>query len=125
MEPGSRHARRPAFSTAAGRRGQAAAFEIGLSAIEGCVTAKFPPNCRQPKQEAMSLELAIQKFPKETKLKDGLRCKLRPLRKDDEKDFHKFFLAVPERERMFIKHRATEPGVIRDWCQNIDLGRNL
>src|SRR5712671_1063643 len=73
----------------------------------------------------MSLEIALQKFPKETKLKDGLRCKLRPLRKDDEKDFHKFFLAVPERERMFIKHRVTEPAVIRDWCQNIDLGRNL
>jgi GNAT superfamily N-acetyltransferase len=26
---------------------------------------------------------------------------------------------------MFIKHRVTEPQVIRDWCQNIDLGRNL
>jgi GNAT superfamily N-acetyltransferase len=26
---------------------------------------------------------------------------------------------------MFIKHRVTELAVIRDWCQNIDLGRNL
>jgi GNAT superfamily N-acetyltransferase len=26
---------------------------------------------------------------------------------------------------MFIKHRVTEPEVIRDWCRNIDLGRNL
>src|SRR5207245_9800014 len=26
---------------------------------------------------------------------------------------------------MFIKHRVTELDVIRDWCQNIDLGRNL
>jgi len=50
---------------------------------------------------------------------------LRPLRKDDEKNFHEFFLAVPERERMFIKHRVTDAAVIRDWCQNIDLGRNL
>jgi GNAT superfamily N-acetyltransferase len=32
---------------------------------------------------------------------------------------------VPEAERMFIKHRVTEPAVIRDWCQNIDLGRNF
>jgi len=38
---------------------------------------------------------------------------------------HEFFLAVPEPERMFIKHRVTEPAVIREWCQNIDLGRNL
>jgi len=73
----------------------------------------------------MSLEFALQKFPKEIKLKDGSKCRLRALRKDDEAEFLKFFQAVPEPERMFIKHRVTEPAVIRDWCQNIDLGRNL
>jgi ribosomal protein S18 acetylase RimI-like enzyme len=26
---------------------------------------------------------------------------------------------------MFIKHRVTEPEIIRNWCQNIDLGRNF
>jgi L-amino acid N-acyltransferase YncA len=74
---------------------------------------------------AMALELEIQKFPKRIVLKDSLQCTLRPLRRDDEKAFHSFFLEVPEAERMFIKHRVTEPGVIRDWCQNIDLGRNF
>jgi len=49
----------------------------------------------------------------------------RPLKKEDEKQFHDFFLAVPAEERMFIKHRVTDPAVIRDWCRNIDLGRNL
>ena len=73
----------------------------------------------------MSLELEIQKFPKKITLKDGWQPTLRPLRKDDEKKFHQFFLAVPEAERMFIKHRVTEQEVIRDWCQNIDLGRNF
>jgi len=73
----------------------------------------------------MSHEIELQQFPKEITLKDGSKCKLRPLRKDDEKSFHEFFLAVPEAERMFIKHRVTEQDVIRDWCQNIDLGRNL
>ncbi len=73
----------------------------------------------------MSIELALQKFPKEIKLKDGSRCKSRPLRKDDEKAFHDFFLGIPDQERMFIKHRVTEPEVIQDWCRNIDLGRNL
>ena len=73
----------------------------------------------------MSHEIELQQFPKEITLKDGSKCKLRPLRKDDEKNFHEFFQAVPEGERMFIKHRVTEPQVIRDWCQNIDLGRNL
>lgn len=73
----------------------------------------------------MALEFELQKYPKEIQLKDGAKCKLRPLHKDDEKNFHEFFLAVPESERMFIKHRVTDPEVIRDWCQDIDLGRNL
>jgi ribosomal protein S18 acetylase RimI-like enzyme len=73
----------------------------------------------------MSLELELQKYPKEIKLKDASKCKLRPLRKDDEKSFHAFFLGVPEEERMFIKHRVMDSEVIRNWCQNIDLGRNL
>src|SRR5437660_7663383 len=73
----------------------------------------------------MSMELELQKYAKEIKLKDGSKTRLRPLRKDDEKGFHEFFLAVPASERMFIKHRVTEPQVIHDWCRNIDLGRNL
>jgi GNAT superfamily N-acetyltransferase len=71
------------------------------------------------------LEIALQKFPKNVALKDGTKCRLRPLRRDDEQQFHEFFLAVPSEERMFIKHRVTELETIRDWCHNIDLGRNL
>jgi len=74
---------------------------------------------------AMSLELELQKFPRDIKIKDGSTVTLRPLRRQDEKQFHEFFQAVPEQERMFIKHRVTDPEVIRDWCENIDLGRNL
>ena len=67
----------------------------------------------------------LDEFPKEIELKDGFKCLIRPLQASDELAFHEFFLAVPDGERMFIKHRVTEPDVIRDWCQNIDLGRNL
>jgi RimJ/RimL family protein N-acetyltransferase len=72
----------------------------------------------------MSLEMALEEYPKDVELK-GFACKLRPLEATDELAFHEFFLAVPNQERMFIKHRVTEPEVIRDWCRNIDLGRNL
>ena len=72
----------------------------------------------------MSLEMALEEYPKDVELK-GFACKLRPLETADELAFHEFFLAVPNQERMFIKHRVTEPEVIRDWCRNIDLGRNL
>ncbi len=73
----------------------------------------------------MSLEFELQKFPKAITLKDGSNITLRPLQKNDEKAFHAFFLAVPEPERMFIKHRVMDREVIADWCRNIDLGRNL
>jgi L-amino acid N-acyltransferase YncA len=73
----------------------------------------------------MSIELEVQRFPKIIVLKDNFPAELRPLQKDDEKKFHQFFLDVPGQERMFIKHRVTEPEAICDWCQNIDLGRNF
>jgi len=73
----------------------------------------------------MPLEFEVQKYPKDIKLKDGSKSKLRPLRKDDEKGFHEFFSAVPERERMFIKHRITDTQVIKGWCENIDLNRHF
>lgn len=73
----------------------------------------------------MSLELELQKFPKTVSLKDDSSITLRPLQKSDEKAFHAFFLAVPEQERMFIKHRVMDRAVINNWCRNIDLGRNL
>jgi L-phenylalanine/L-methionine N-acetyltransferase len=73
----------------------------------------------------MSLDLVIEQYPKEITLKGDFRCELRPLTPEDEIAFHEFFLAVPTQERMFIKHRVTEPEVIHEWCQKIDLGRNL
>ena len=73
----------------------------------------------------MSLEIELPQYPKQLQLKDGSTSKLRPLHEEDELGFHEFFLAVPEAERMFIKHRVTDPQVIRGWCQNIDLGRHL
>lgn len=73
----------------------------------------------------MSLEFSLQRFPKEVTLKDGFKCKLRPLKRDDEAAFFEFFQAVPEQERMFIKHRVSDPAVIKKWCETIDLGRNL
>jgi RimJ/RimL family protein N-acetyltransferase len=73
----------------------------------------------------MSLEMVIDSYPKEIVLKSDFQCTLRPLSGADELAFHEFFLAVPTQERMFIKHRVTEAEVIRDWCQNIDLGRNF
>ena len=74
---------------------------------------------------SFSIELELQNFPKNIKLRDGKKAVLRPLRADDEKEFHQLFKDIPERERMFIKHRVQDIKVIREWCKNIDVGRNL
>lgn len=71
------------------------------------------------------LETILDEYPKELELKDGFKVVVRPLKQADEQAFHQFFLAVPEQERMFIKHRVTEPEVIRSWCRDLDLGRHL
>jgi acetyltransferase len=81
----------------------------------------------EPERKIMStnIELELQKFPKTITLKDGAKVILRPLRRDDEKEFHALFLDITEHERMFIKHRVTDIETIRDWCQTLDYGRNL
>jgi len=73
----------------------------------------------------MSLEIVIWEYPKDLTLKSGFSCVSRLLEATDEMAFHEFFLAVPPEEKLFIKHRVTDPAVIHEWCQNIDYGRNL
>src|ERR1051326_2654480 len=73
----------------------------------------------------MALDSVLDRFPREVNLKGGVTCLQRPLEREDEAAFHRFFLAVPEQERMFIKHRVTDPALIKQWCEEIDLGRNF
>jgi len=73
----------------------------------------------------MSLESALDEYPKEIHCADDFVCEARPLEAEDEKLFHEFFLSMPSQELMFIKHRVTDLEVIHGWCQTIDLGRNL
>jgi ribosomal protein S18 acetylase RimI-like enzyme len=73
----------------------------------------------------MTLDTVLEKFPRHLDLKGGGVCLSRPLVQSDEMNLHEFFLAVPERERMFIKHRVTDPALIAEWCRKIDLGRNF
>jgi GNAT superfamily N-acetyltransferase len=73
----------------------------------------------------MSLESALDEYPKDLMLRDGLVCQARPLEPGDHAGFHKFFTSLAVGELLYIKHRVTEPEVVRAWCEEIDLGRNL
>jgi GNAT superfamily N-acetyltransferase len=71
------------------------------------------------------LDDILERYPKRVALKASNKYTVRPLEAADEKAFFEFFQAIPEREMLFIKHRVSDPKVIRAWCKKIDLGRIL
>jgi N-acetylglutamate synthase-like GNAT family acetyltransferase len=73
----------------------------------------------------VSLEFALDAFPKKLELKGGFSCEARPLEEGDVDAFHEFFLSIPQRELLFLKNRVTDRKTIAEWCANIDFERNL
>jgi ribosomal protein S18 acetylase RimI-like enzyme len=73
----------------------------------------------------MSLEYALERFPLDVTLKDGTECVVRPLGKRDDGKLQKFFLAVPEPERLFIKKPLRDKSLFQDWCRKPDFEQNL
>jgi GNAT superfamily N-acetyltransferase len=73
----------------------------------------------------MILDYALEKFPLSAKLRDGTAVVVRPLAKRDSGRLHKFFLAVPEEERLFIKQPIFEGTLFKQWCQHPDFEHNL
>ena len=71
------------------------------------------------------LENAIEQYPATFKCRDGTDCTIRPVGKRDEVKLQKFFLAVPEEERLFIKQPVTNRALFQDWCRNADFEQNL
>ena len=62
---------------------------------------------------SFSIELELQKFPRNVKLKDGKKATLRPLSATDEKDFHELFQGIPEREILVMGDRNTPYQLLR------------
>jgi GNAT superfamily N-acetyltransferase len=71
------------------------------------------------------LEFALEKYPISLKLRDGTPVTVRPLNKRDETKLHKFFLSIPEEERLFIKQPIFERKMFHDWCRHLDFESNL
>ena len=67
-------------------------------------------------QGNMILDYALEKFPHSAELRDGTAIVVRPLAKRDAGRLHKFFLAVPEEERLFIKQPIFEGTLFKQWC---------
>lgn len=73
----------------------------------------------------MLLEDTLDKYPIEVKLRDGTQVVVRPLNRRDDVRLQKFFLSVPEEERLFVKQPITNRTLFRHWCRQPDFERNL
>ncbi len=73
----------------------------------------------------MSLEYILEDYPEEITSDNGIKAQLRPLKGADEELIKELYLAVPELERAFIKHRVTDGAIFHEWCENLDYEANL
>jgi ribosomal protein S18 acetylase RimI-like enzyme len=73
----------------------------------------------------MLLDDALDKYPFKITLRDATECIVRPVGKRDDVRLQKFFLAVPEEERLCIKQPITDRTLFRQWCRQPDFERNL
>jgi acetyltransferase len=64
--------------------------------------------------------MILHEYPKSEFLKDGSRITIRPLRKEDEKILHEYFLRLPLEDRMCLKDDVTDPKVIESWIYDLD-----
>jgi GNAT superfamily N-acetyltransferase len=50
---------------------------------------------------------------------------MQPLTRRDEARLYRFFLAVPELERLFIKQPIRDRSLLHEWCKQLDYMHNL
>ena len=63
----------------------------------------------------------LTKYPKTVKLKDGTPVVIRPLERGDFDQLFNFFGALPEEDRLFLRHDVRDPDVVRKWTEELNL----
>ena len=64
--------------------------------------------------------MILYEYPKRTTLRDGTQLTLRPLRKEDQKALHEYFLRMPPEDRMGLKDDVTDPEIIENWIYDLN-----
>ena len=75
--------------------------------------------------ESMYPKIDINKYQKETKLKDGTKVLLRPMVAEDKDALHEFFKAVSEEEARYLRDDVKSRLLIESWAKNLDYSRTL
>lgn len=68
--------------------------------------------------------LDIASYPKET-LVDGVSITIRPLQIGDQFELNEFFVSLPATERIHLHHAVTDPKIVAQWTNEMDLIRAL
>lgn len=64
--------------------------------------------------------MVLYQYSKTADLKNGSSFTIRPLRKEDQKALHQYFLRLPEGDRLCLRNDVTDPKVIENWIYDLD-----
>ena len=67
--------------------------------------------------------MAVEGYPKDATLKDGRIVTLRLLAHGDFDKLFAFFAALPDEDRLFMRHDVTDPDAVARWIEELDLAR--
>lgn len=62
-------------------------------------------------------------YPKEVKLKDGVKVVLKPFERKDKDALYTFFQRLPESDRLFLKDNVADPAIIERWAAELNYDR--
>lgn len=69
--------------------------------------------------------MLLHEFPKTIRLGAHEELTIRPLRKEDEKKLHDYFLRLPPQESSRFKDDVTNPKVVEEWIYDLDYDKTL
>lgn len=70
-------------------------------------------------------KIDLNKYHKETHLKDGTKILLRPMKIEDQEALYEFFKAVPKEEARYLRDDVKSRLLIETWAKNLDYNKTL
>jgi len=69
--------------------------------------------------------LDLNKYQKETKLKDGTKILLRPMVVEDQDALYTFFKSVPREDARYLRDDVGSTIIVENWAKNLDYDKTL
>ena len=71
------------------------------------------------------LEIALEKFPIRTTLKDDTPATIRIMEEGDESLFRNFHTAIPDEEQLFLRNQIRDGSLFRKWMKDPEEGEHV